>query len=489
MKHSKTLLGASAALVLSIGCASEPAERYLDQAKAPASADSVFENGPMFLTGAFDGSKAFRMWQATTDFTRQFEREYGVPLKFTYFINSAYYDHTVTGSWIGTSLSAEESMVRFAITQQAANEGHEIGNHTVRHRDGTDWTVEQWRAEFRQFHDLVEANLFKPVLGDDGKPVFPRWESMPEAAPGEVGHSCSSNSDCDSGRCMAVAAEQSFCTTGCNKNLPCANGTVCGASNWNEGQDVCYPAPQFPVLHNGEVLFDEDGNPNLSSSQLEPYPIIGFRAPQLGHDTALFTVLDEFGYRYDTTKILRPGPPGRVRHRGQTFAGIYEFALMKHQGSRTIPMDYNYKVNDADGVRMTDDYKRSVRSAYAMGRQPWNIGHHFSLWRGGAYWRAMKDTFRYAAEGCPENGVETCENVAFPTFVELTDTLDGINAANGGDTDDDADVFAKPGVEVEDLLVGEAGCNGHDLEEGRGHGDGQHEIVLTEGDQIDQAER
>ena len=460
----KTWMAAGATLALAAACSSPENESFLED-EPGVTADRAFVNGPLYLTGAFDGSKAFRMWHGTTEFTRDFEREFGKPLKFTYFINSAYYDHTVTGSWIGTSQNAEESMVRFAITQQAINEGHEIGNHTVRHRDGTEWTAEQWRTELQQFHTLMDANLFKPVLDQDGKPVFPRWESMPSAAAGEVGHSCASDGECDSGRCIEIAPEQSFCTTGCNSNLPCANGTVCGASNWNESQDICYPAPQFPVEHNGEVLFDENGAPNLASSQLETYPIIGFRAPQLGHDSPLFGVLSEFGYRYDTTKILRPGPPSRVRHGNQTFSDIYEFALMKHEGSRTIPMDYNYKVNDASGDRMISDYKRSVRSAYALGRQPWNIGHHFSLWRGGSYWQAMKDTFRYAAQGCPEAGGLTCAEVEFPTFVELTNTLDGISAGNGGETGDASDVFAASGQEVIDLTVGESGCAEHDTHE------------------------
>jgi len=459
MKHHHSWLAVGA--IALVGCTPSNSDTDLLEDEAAAASDSPFANGPMYLTGAFDGSKAFRMWNATMQFTRDLERDTGKHLRFTYFINTAYFDTGVRGSWIGKSLSDKESLVRMAVTQQAINEGHEIANHTVRHQDGSQWTELQWRAELEEFHALTDKNLFRPVLGDDGKPVFPRWRAMPGAAPGEVGSACSNDSDCQSSMCLDMAPGQGICSAACNKNRPCGNGTVCGASDWNESLDRCIPVPEFPVVHKGEVLFDANGAPNLSSSQLEPYQIVGFRAPQLGHNQALFEILEELGYRYDTSKILRPGPPTRVSE-GRSFPSIYEFALMKHEGAKTIPMDYNYKVNDGSGERMTEDYKSSVRAAYADGRQPWNVGHHFSLWLGGAYWQAMKDTFVYAAKGCPENGELKCPNVEFPTFVELADTLDGMNASRGGGLDDASDLFARPGVEEDATFVTEMGCGDDD---------------------------
>ena len=83
-------------------------------------ADIAFQDGSLALTGAFDGSKRFGMWVDTIAFART------IPgLHFTYFINTCYYDHTVTGSAIGTSHSRDEDIVRMALTQQAINEGHE----------------------------------------------------------------------------------------------------------------------------------------------------------------------------------------------------------------------------------------------------------------------------------------------------------------------------------------------------------------------------
>ncbi len=389
-------------------------------------ADTLFENGPLYLTGGFDGSKRFGMWVDTMDFARRIERDYGKPLSFTYFINTCYFDTQVTGSWIGKALSEPEVIVRWALTQQVLNEGHEIANHAVRHQDGTNWSYDQWLAEIDEFHQLVEKNLFRPVYEPGVGAVFPQWRPMPDAGPRETGSACESDGDCDSGICLPVAEDASFCSTGCNKYNPCANGTVCGAPDWNTSKDRCVPVPAFPVEYQGQELFDETGKPNLDHPALKPIKLTGFRAPQLGHNQALFQVLEQFHYRYDTSKILGVGPPKRVVQNGQMFDDMYEFALMKNPGSLTVPMDYNYKVNDGSYERMLQDYQRSIVDAYnARKRTPWNIGHHFALWQDGGYWRAMQGAFEFAAQGCPDgNGALQCEHVEFPNFNDLALTLD-----------------------------------------------------------------
>ncbi len=112
---------------------------------------------------------------------------------------------------------------------------------------------------------------------------------------------------------------------------PCDNGTVCGAPDWHTSVDYCIPVPEMPVIRQGTELFDANGKPNLNHPVLEAYPVIGFRASQLGHKTAMFKVLAELGYSYDTSKVLSPGPPSRVVDGGQMFDTLYEFALMKNR--------------------------------------------------------------------------------------------------------------------------------------------------------------
>lgn len=424
-------------------------------------ASEAFADGPLYLTGAFDGSKRFGMWADTMEYTRRIERETGKRIRWTYFINTCYYDETTVGSVIGKAQSREEVIARMALTQQAINEGHEIANHAVRHKDGSSWSVDQWRTEIAEFHDVTDNNLFNPIVNSfTGEYVFPQWPGNSDVAAGEFGARCESDSQCNSGKCLAVSPEHSYCSQGCNGNRPCPSGSACGAPDWHTSTDVCVPLPDFPVEYQGEELFDADGNPNLSHPSLEPYPIVGFRAPQLGHGAALFEVLTEFDYTYDTSKVLGVGPPQRVRHGSQTFDQLYEFALMRNSGSASIPMDYNYYFGETSGERMLRDYKKSVLDAYnERDRQPWNIGHHFALWKGGAYWRAMQDTFEWAAKGCPNDaGVEECENTQFPTFVELVSIVDTINENKDDSTGESRDIFAEVDNAEEDFDHGDCMC-------------------------------
>lgn len=435
------LLGGATVLGVLVSCSGASEE---DTAGGPAAvggkADELFAESPLYLTGAFDGSQRFGMWIDTMQFTRDFAKRHGKDLHWTYFINTCYYDRTVEGSWIGTAMSRDEELARWALTQQALNEGHEIANHAVLHQDGSEWTAQRWREEFTNFHAQTDANLFIPIPDGEGGHVFPNWQARGEA--GAKGAACETNADCDAGICLPLTPQLSVCSERCNKNLPCGEGFACGAPTWNESTDVCIPLPAYPVEYRGEVLFDAQGNPNPEAEALSTYRIVGFRAPQLGHDAALYEVMEEFGYAYDTSKILPPGFPQKTQHGSQTFDALYQFALMKHPGSRTVPMDYNYKANDASGERMLEDYENSIVSAYESGRQPWNIGHHFALWRGGAYWQAMRDAFDFAAEGCPDDdGTLRCEEVEFPTFRDLVGIADAKSDAIGEDpfiVDEDA---------------------------------------------------
>lgn len=402
-----------------------------DPSADPSRANDLFTEKPLYVTGAFDGSKRFGMWVATMEFARKIERDFGKALHFTYFINTCYYDHTTRGSAIGRSHSVAEDTVRMALTQQAVNEGHEIASHAVLHKDGTNWSVDRWRTEFDNFDDVMSVGLFEPIYDDDGSPVFPDWQ--PTATGGAIGATCDDDHECGSGECLMVSAEQGFCSQGCNSNNTCPNDTVCGAPDWNSSRDRCVPMPSFPVVHNGQELFGADGKPNLSHPDLQPYNIIGFRAPQLGRNPALYKVLEQYGFRYDTSDPLWGiEAPFRARNGGQTFSKIFQFGLMKNRGSRTIPMDYNYKVNDAMGDRMLSDYKKSIVDSYnRYNRVPWNMGHHFALWNGGTYWKAMQDTFIFAAQGCLDgSGVKQCEHTEFPSFAELSESITGLGRIN-----------------------------------------------------------
>jgi hypothetical protein len=83
-------------------------------------------------------------------------------------------------------------------------------------------------------------------------------------------------------------------------------------------------------------------------------------------------------------------------------------------GKNTLSMDYNFYIADSKGVadpnaanhatyerQMTDTYMQYFQSNYYGNRAPVHIGHHFSKWNGGAYWKAMQ-TFAKRVCGLPE---------------------------------------------------------------------------------------
>lgn len=393
-----------------------------------------FSKEPLSFTGAFDGSQRYAMWLDTLRFARDIEEEHGERVRFTYFINACYFDLEVEGSGIGRARSWDEILVRRALTQQAINEGHEIANHGVRHLEGSKWTTEQWRAEITEFHRIMDPVLFEPIDDGEGGFVFPRFAPMPSAKPGEVGAACQSDADCSAGPCLALTQKDSLCSQPCNRFQKCPTGTACGAPNFHEDTDVCIPRPTYPVVHHEKVLFNQAGVPNRKHPELKSYRTTGFRAPFLGYGDTLIEVLLELGYAYDTSIVLPPGPPLRVGLRGDP-RDLVEFALMPHPDALTVPMDYNYDKIGATRERMVDDYSMSLTAAWQDGRRPWNVGHHFALWRDGAYWKALQETYRFAAAGCLDAaGQKRCSDIDFPSFRELATRL---SAAPG-------EAFAKP---------------------------------------------
>ena len=138
----------------------------------------------------------------------------------------------------------------------------------------------------------------------------------------------------------------------------------------------------------------------------------GFRAPFLGRSAALYKTMGQDGwkidnvwtrhrYTYDASNIsseLSAWPKKRAE-------GIWDFPLV------TIPvpgfkrpilsMDYNFYVAQSsakENAAMAGVYEEQMYQAYIKwfqrnyngNRAPLNIGHHFSTWNKGAYWKALQ---------------------------------------------------------------------------------------------------
>jgi hypothetical protein len=398
-----------------------------------------FGGGPLYFTASFDGSQRFARWIDTMELARAIRREHGKTVHYSYFVNACYYDPTVKGSLIGRAMSRDEVLVRAALTQVAINEGHDIGNHGVRHEDGSAWPAEHWKREFDEFHATMERMVFWPVRDEHGEAVFPRFEAI--ATEGKVGGRCERDADCESKRCLPVTERARFCTQPCNRRKACPEGTVCGTPAFVDDTDVCVPLPRFPVTFGGQELFDARGEPNRAHPELEPYRIVGFRAPFLGYDDGTTETLLARKYRYDASQVAEPGMPLRIAFEGEKRT-LFGFPLMQQRGAWTIPMDYNYRQIGATGARMATDYRTSLLAAYRdPARPPWSVGHHFADWQGGAYSKALEDTLRWAAAGCPAGeagagkepksppGALQCPHVAFPSYRELAKIVRRASAA------------------------------------------------------------
>lgn len=153
--------------------------------------------------------------------------------------------------------------------------------------------------------------------------------------------------------------------------------------------------------------------------------LIGFRAPLLGRNNSMYKALAAKGYIYDTSRVRN------MNFWPQKSGGVWDFPLaslrMAYSKKKTLSMDYNLYVAQSKGKKgnpanfdnweneVFDTYLKYFKSNYLGNRAPLDIGHHFSLWNGGIYWRAMK---RFAQEVChlPE--------VICGTYTDLVNFLD-----------------------------------------------------------------
>jgi peptidoglycan/xylan/chitin deacetylase (PgdA/CDA1 family) len=140
--------------------------------------------------------------------------------------------------------------------------------------------------------------------------------------------------------------------------------------------------------------------------------IVGFRAPYLSTSPGLDAALSENGFLYSASGVSR-GPQVPFER-----GSVVQFALPTipegPSNRRVIAMDYNLYVRHSRGkedVAHAAEYEdrayRAFRAAferqYEGERIPLEIGFHFTLMNGGAYWRALE---RFAAETCTKPDVE-----------------------------------------------------------------------------------
>jgi peptidoglycan/xylan/chitin deacetylase (PgdA/CDA1 family) len=151
--------------------------------------------------------------------------------------------------------------------------------------------------------------------------------------------------------------------------------------------------------------------------------IIGFRAPELSVNDAMFHVLKDKGFRYDASGVAK-GDAWPYKDK----QGLWRYSLgniyLGKMHIPTISMDYNIwllqkRTNQDDWSKnfqdVVDGYTTYFEKNYKGDRAPVIIGHHFSTWNDNVYWEAMKT---FARDVC------TRPQVQCVSFRELTDYLD-----------------------------------------------------------------
>ncbi|MBD2485778.1 polysaccharide deacetylase family protein [Planktothrix sp. FACHB-1365] len=153
--------------------------------------------------------------------------------------------------------------------------------------------------------------------------------------------------------------------------------------------------------------------------------IQGFRAPELGQSPGLYKTLKKRGFRYDTSRVAAANYWPKLEN------GVWNFPLASVTTAMTrknvLSMDYNFyylhskaKPNSSNAKRYEEDmfqtYLKYFQSNYLGNRAPVHIGHHFSDWNQGAYWKAL---FRFAEAVCGQPEVRCVTYSVLADFMDL----------------------------------------------------------------------
>jgi len=158
-------------------------------------AHSILPRPPQYVMMAFDNCMDLNGWEQVSNELREINRQDPENLKFTFFLSAVglvahekrhiYSPTKGKGrSNIGWGKSKKDVKKRIDFVNQLYWDGNEIASHAVGHFQGEDWTVEQWRAEFKAYRHIVDnvqaINQFK---GRNGRLAFSANEIVGFRAP------------------------------------------------------------------------------------------------------------------------------------------------------------------------------------------------------------------------------------------------------------------------------------------------------------------
>jgi peptidoglycan/xylan/chitin deacetylase (PgdA/CDA1 family) len=202
------------------------------------------------------------------------------------------------------------------------------------------------------------------------------------------------------------------------------------------GEDWAYEFQTY------QRIFDNVAQYNSLSGDVKfgfPFKdVVGFRAPYLARNAALYPALAATGFRYDASDSSKPSAwPEKIET-------LWRFNLAQIKvsglGKRTLSMDYNFLIAQSRGRadpehtalfrdQMLQSYLDYFRSNYTGNRAPVHIGHHFFDYQGGAYFAALKE---FARTVC---GLAEVRCVTYSALADFLDRLspETLTAYRNGD--------------------------------------------------------
>jgi peptidoglycan/xylan/chitin deacetylase (PgdA/CDA1 family) len=207
------------------------------------------------------------------------------------------------------------------------------------------------------------------------------------------------------------------------------DGAKWSRADWNEELKSFRTFVEYAYSING-IEGEPDGWKRFAATEIR-----GFRAPYLSTDAALYKALADSGYTYDTSGISRGPTQPKVED------SLIRFALPQipegPNGKPVIAMDYNmfvrhsagFERDDKDAVfenRAFEAFENAFNAEYDGARKPLELGFHFTLMNGGAYWRALE---RFAEAVCKKPGV-AC--VSYRDYIARHEELKAVTQHFGG---------------------------------------------------------
>lgn len=357
-KFLKSLISSGTAAILGTGSVS------VAQVKQP-------EAPPQFVMLAFDGSFSLDFWKESRAFAQK-ARESRRPLNWTYFISGVYWIHE--GNYA----------LYVPPHKQAAYPSRAAMQADVRKR-------------------LVEANNMN-IPKETRKAARRGWS--------DIGFGNDVNDVAERIRQVNLAALEDHEIASHANGHFVAGSSRSDSRKWNYQQWLSEFDQFTDLIFNAYENNGLANNSNYSTGNaFVKQDIVGFRAPTLDTNLAMFQVLADSGFTYDTSG-KNSGAETPTKWPEKNSLGTWMFPLGHIQivgtSKKTASMDYNFFVmqsrekedkanKDFYRDQMYDSYMKYFNDNYYGNRAPIHIGHHFSKWNGGAYWEAMQ---RFAWEVC-----------------------------------------------------------------------------------------